>query len=109
MAPVEQRGLGVEQARAEQRFQQLRAEVIAPLLGFFAGPPRLLSYALLVGLMLGIQATGNWGLFNIGYILLCTCLLDTQSSLLDWGHPSWAPVLWTWPAIAINGALLSCS
>jgi hypothetical protein len=82
------------------------AEVIAPLLGFFAGPPRLVSYVLLVGLMLGIQATGNWGLFNIGYILLCTCLLDTQSSLFDWGREPWAAMLFTWPTIAINAALL---
>jgi hypothetical protein len=82
------------------------AEVIAPLLGFFSGPLRLVSFALLTGLMLGIHATGNWGLFNIGYILLCVCLLDTQSSLFDLGHEPWASMLWTWPSVAVNAVLL---
>ena len=81
------------------------AEVIAPMLGFFAGPPRLLSFALLAGLMLGIMATGNWGYFNIGYLLLCFCLLDTQSSLLDWAREPWHSSLWEPQTIALNGAL----
>jgi hypothetical protein len=34
------------------------AEVIAPMLGFFSGPLRLVSFAILTGLMLGIHATG---------------------------------------------------
>jgi len=66
-------------------FFMFLAEVVAPVLGLFAGVPRLIAFGLLVGLMLGIMVTGNWGFFNIGYILLCVCLLDTQSSIFDWG------------------------
>lgn len=81
------------------------AEVIAPVLGFFAGVPRVISFALLTGLMLGIQVTGNWGFFNLGYIMLCVCLLDTQSSLLDlWSEP-WASGAWHWPEIALHALL----
>ncbi len=59
------------------------AEVIMPGLALFAGPARLVGFFGLVGLMVGIQLTGNWGYFNIGYALLCVCLLDTRSSLLE--------------------------
>jgi hypothetical protein len=82
------------------------AEVIAPLLGFFAGAPRLIGYALLVGLMLGIQITGNWGFFNLGYIMLCTCLLDTQSSILDLGREPWASSVWEWPQLGLHALMV---
>jgi hypothetical protein len=82
------------------------AEVIAPLLGFFVGVPRVIAFALLVGLMLGIQVTGNWGFFNLGYIMLCVCLLDTQSSLLELWHAPWAGTNWQWPQGAIHALLL---
>lgn len=59
------------------------AEVVAPVLGLFPGAPRLIALALLVGLMFGIMITGNWGYFNLGYIFLCVCLLDTHASLFD--------------------------
>jgi len=78
------------------------AEVIAPLLGFFSGPARVLSFALLSGLMLGIMATGNWGYFNIGYILLCVCLLDARSSIFDWAHEPWQSSFWLAPTVATN-------
>jgi lipase maturation factor 1 len=78
------------------------AEVIAPLLGFFAGPARIVSFALLGALMIGIQLTGNWGYFNIGYLLLASCLLDTQSSIFDLGQAPWASQLWTWPALSLH-------
>jgi lipase maturation factor 1 len=81
------------------------AEVIAPLLGFFTGIPRLISCALLVGLMVGIQVTGNWGYFNIGYIMLCVCLLDTQSSLFEAWHEPWASSAGHWPDVGINALL----
>jgi hypothetical protein len=83
------------------------AEVIAPMLGFFAGPLRLISFALLAALMIGIHLTGNWGYFNIGYVLLCVCLLDVQSTLFDLGREPWASTLWHWPQIAVN-ALMAC-
>jgi hypothetical protein len=81
------------------------AEVIAPVLGLFAGPLRLVSFALLVSLMLGIHATGNWAFFNIGYILLCTALLDTQSSILDLGSEPWSSQLLQWPDLAVHGVM----
>jgi hypothetical protein len=81
------------------------AEAIAPLLGLFAGPVRLVSFALLLGLMIGIQATGNWGFFNIGYALLLTCLLDVNGSLFDLADPQWAARFWEWPSLVMHGAL----
>lgn len=78
------------------------AEVIAPLLGFFSGPLRLVSFALLVGLMFGIQITGNWGFFNIGYMLLCVCLLDVNASVFDLGHAPWQAQLAQPGAIALH-------
>lgn len=58
-------------------------EVVCPLLVFFPGTPRLIGFAGLAALMLGIQATGNWGYFNLGYIGFCFCLLDLQGSVAD--------------------------
>jgi Lipase maturation factor len=66
------------------------AEIIAPVLGLFSGIPRVISCATLVALMIGIQGTGNWGYFNISYILLCVCLLDVRSSIFDLSHAPWA-------------------
>jgi Lipase maturation factor len=82
------------------------AEAIAPLLGLFAGPLRLVSFALLFGLMIGIQATGNWGFFNIGYVLLMTCLLDVDSSIFDLASEPWATRFWEWPSLALHAALV---
>jgi hypothetical protein len=82
------------------------AEVIAPFLGFFTGPVRVLSFALLSGLMLGIMATGNWGYFNLGYLLLSFCLLDTQASIFDWAQEPWQSSFWLAPTVALNAALL---
>jgi hypothetical protein len=73
------------------------AEVIAPMLGLFAGIPRLISYAMLASLMIGIHASGNWGFFNVGYILLLTCLLDSNASIFDLGQEPWASQLSLWP------------
>jgi hypothetical protein len=78
------------------------AEVIAPMLGFFTGPTRLLSFGLLVSLMLGIQVTGNWGFFNIGYILLLVCLLDTQASIFDLWNAPWTMQLQEPSAIVLH-------
>lgn len=78
------------------------AEVIAPVLGLFAGPTRIIAFGSLVALMAGIQVTGNWGYFNLGYALLCVCLLDTQSSIFDLGDPRWAATLTSWPELAVH-------
>ncbi len=82
------------------------AEVIAPLLGLFAGPTREISFLLLAGLMVGIQATGNWGFFNIGYLLLCFSLLDTNASIFDWAHEPWRSSFWHWPQLGVNALML---
>jgi hypothetical protein len=90
--------------RAQLMFMFL-AEVIAPVMGFFSGPARAGSFLLLSGLMLGILMTGNWGFFNVGYLLLCVCLLDTQSSVFDWGQAPWHSSLWQPPTLALNALL----
>jgi hypothetical protein len=59
------------------------AEVVCPILGFFQGDLRLVGALGLMGLMVGIQLTGNWGYFNVAYLLACIGLFDTQSSLFD--------------------------
>ena len=82
------------------------AEVIAPLLGLFTGVPRLVSFGLLTALMVGIQSTGNWGFFNIGYVFVCFCLLDVNASIFDWGDPAWAGTFWQWPNVAVNALML---
>lgn len=77
-------------------------EVIAPILGFFTGPLRLVSFAFLTSLMVAIQIMGNWGFFNIGYAMLCVCLLDTQSSIFDLAQEPWRSTLWTFPQLPLN-------
>jgi hypothetical protein len=78
------------------------AEVLAPIAGLFSGPIRLASAAVMASLMLGIQVTGNWGFFNVGFILLCICLFDTQSSLFDLGNEPWHSRLSSWPDIGVH-------
>jgi len=70
------------------------AEVVCPGLGFFQGDLRLVGALGLIGLMVGIQLTGNWGYFNIGYILACVGLFDTQSSLFDTLDMSWSQIVY---------------
>jgi hypothetical protein len=81
------------------------AEIIAPLLGLFTGLPRLIAFGALVGLMAGIQLTGNWGFFNVAYMLLCVCLLDLNSSIFDLGAAPWAQRALEWPDVAVHGAM----
>jgi hypothetical protein len=78
------------------------AEVIAPFLGFFTGPVRVVSWVIMSSLMLGIHFSGNWGFFNIGYIMLSMCLLDTQASLFDLAHEPWVSHLTDWPDLAVH-------
>jgi len=80
-------------------------EVIAPTLGFFSGPLRIVSFVSLTCLMIGIQLTGNWGYFNIGYVLLATCLLDTQSSIFDVFQEPWLSRALTPQDLVFNGSL----
>jgi hypothetical protein len=81
------------------------AEAVAPVLGFFTGPLRLVSFATLTALMIGVHVSGNWGYFNLGYVLLSVCLLDVDSSLLDLGREPWASSALSFPDLAIHGAM----
>ncbi len=78
------------------------AEAVAPWLGFFTGAPRIVAFSCLSALMLGIHATGNWGHFNLGYILLCVCLLDVDASLFDLGREPWASRALAWPDLSVH-------
>jgi len=72
------------------------------VLGLFAGSLRVVAFGALVALMLGIHATGNWGFFNLGYILLCVCLLDVHASIFDLGREPWASTALHWPDLAVH-------
>lgn len=82
------------------------AEVIAPFLGFFTGPLRLVSFVSLVGLMMGIAATGNWGFFNYGYSFICFALLDLNASVFDLLDSPWRERFWQWPDVGVHAAML---
>jgi hypothetical protein len=53
-------------------------EMVLPFLVFFSGWPRLVAAAGFSALMIGIQALGNWGFFNLLTIVLCVPLLDPR-------------------------------
>ncbi len=80
-------------------------EVIAPVLGFFTGAPRLVAFVLLTGLMIMIEIMGNWSFFNLGYALLCVCLLDTSSSIFDLAQEPWRSGLTSPSALALNASM----
>eukprot|EP00435_Cladocopium_sp_Y103_P018728 s2581_g4.t1 len=67
----------------------LYVEVILPFCAFFTGPPRFVGAWGLIVLMLGIFLTGNWGQFNLGYIVVCLGLLDLQISYASFFSHSW--------------------
>ena len=81
-------------------------EAVAPVLGFFTGLPRLIAFVTMTGLMVGIHVTGNWGYFNIGYIMLAFCLLDLNASVFDVLHGPWAAQALRWPTVAIHAAMV---
>ncbi|MDB4991321.1 MAG: symbB, partial [Myxococcaceae bacterium] len=81
-------------------------EAIAPVLGFFTGLPRLISFAVMSGLMVGIHVTGNWGYFNIGFIMLSVCLLDLDASIFDVAREPWAGHAWEGGNAFVNGAMI---
>ncbi|MBZ5504298.1 MAG: lipase maturation factor family protein [Acidobacteriia bacterium] len=57
-------------------------ELVSPILILFPGPARLVGGAAIVGQMIGIQLTGNFGYFNLLSTMLCVCTLDITSTLL---------------------------
>jgi len=67
----------------------LYVEVILPFCAFFTGPPRFVGAWGLIILMMGIYLTGNWGQFNLGYIVVCIGLLDLQVSFGSFFSQSW--------------------
>jgi hypothetical protein len=78
-------------------------EVPTPLLIFVPGYPRLMAAAAIVGLMLAIHLTGNYGHFNLLVIVLCLPLLDSNATLFD--QPL-AEVLWPWSHALIHGVVV---
>ncbi|MGH9347896.1 MAG: lipase maturation factor family protein, partial [Vicinamibacterales bacterium] len=56
-------------------------ELVCPVLVLLPGPARLVGGAAIVGQMVGIQLTGNFGYFNLLTVALCLCTLDITSSL----------------------------
>jgi len=58
-------------------------EIISPFLIFFGGDLRIIAALSIIGLMIGIQAMGNFGFFNLLVICLCLTLFDSGTSLLD--------------------------
>ncbi len=64
-------------------------ELICPVLVLLPGPARLVGGAGIVGQMVGIQLTGNFGYFNLITTMLCVCTLDTTSTLVTaLAHPA---------------------
>jgi hypothetical protein len=53
-------------------------EMVLPFFVFFPGWPRLVAAAGFATLMIGIQAMGNYGFFNLLTIALCVPLLDPR-------------------------------
>ena len=58
-------------------------ELIFPFLLFIPGPARLIGAAGIVGQMIGIQLSGNFGYFNVLTIVLCIACLDHSSAVTD--------------------------
>jgi len=81
-------------------------EAIAPILGFFTGSLRLVSFAAMSMLMVGIQLTGNWGYFNIGFVLMSLSLLDFNASVFDVFQEPWASRALSYPDVLVHGAML---
>ena len=54
-------------------------EMVLPFLIFFPGWPRLVAASGFTALMIGIQAMGSFGFFNLLTITLCVTLLDTRA------------------------------
>lgn len=57
-------------------------ELVSPVLVLLPGPARLIGGAAIVGQMIGIQLTGNFGYFNLLSTMLCICTLDITPTLL---------------------------
>jgi Lipase maturation factor len=73
-------------------------ELVSPVLVLLPGPVRLVGGAAIVGQMVGIQATGNFGYFNLLSTMLCICTLDITSSLgTALAHPAALLTPWRLP------------
>ncbi len=58
-------------------------ELVCPFLVLFPGPARLIGAAGVMGLMVAIQLSGNFGYFNLLTVVLCLSCLDHSSALTD--------------------------
>lgn len=56
-------------------------EIPVPLAVFFPGPLSTLAAALIIGLMVAIWATGNFGYFNLAMIVTALSWLDNRTAL----------------------------
>jgi hypothetical protein len=54
-------------------------EMVLPFLIFFPGWPRLVAASGFTALMIGIQAMGSFGFFNVLTVTLCVTLLDARA------------------------------
>lgn len=59
------------------------AEIICPLLVFLCGWPRVFAGVMFALLQVGIQATGNFGYFNILTLFMSLQFFDTESSIFE--------------------------
>lgn len=57
-------------------------ELVCPFLILLPGLPRLAGAAGILGQMVGIHLTGNFGYFNLLTAMLCLCALDITSTLV---------------------------
>ena len=58
-------------------------ECVAPFFLLPAAPARAIAGASIALLMIGIQAGGNFGYFNMLTVVLCVGCLDTSTSVFD--------------------------
>ena len=81
-------------------------ECVAPWLLLLAGSElRAYAAASIALLMLGIQAGGNFGYFNLLAVSLCLACLDVDSSLLDAPPPVWPATSAASAASVASGAV----
>jgi hypothetical protein len=80
-------------------------EMILPFMVFFPGWPRLAAAAGFCGLMIAIQAMGNFGFFNMLVIVLSITLLDPRA--LSWDAIRDAATSSQWPIAVLAAWLLA--
>ncbi|HEY6559856.1 MAG TPA: lipase maturation factor family protein [Polyangiaceae bacterium] len=62
-------------------FQMFLVEIVLPFAVFFPGPASTLAAIAMIGLMVAIQLTGNFGFFNLIMIVVSLSWLDNATAL----------------------------